>query len=104
MDLSGTARSWKSSVDLRVDGTYLRGEHASVTSSLQRASFGDPALYKIEVTHDAHVAIHAVSLKKGRNFVRIGLDTRNCSVFSHGSHYLAEGSLRFTKPIPRVAP
>ena len=46
----------------------------------------------------------AVSLKRGRNFVRIGLDTRNCSVFSQGSTYLAEGSLRFTKPIPRVAP
>ena len=56
------------------------------------------------MTHDAHTAIHALSLKKGRNFVRIGLDTRNCSVFSQGSDYLAEGSLRYTKPIPRVAP
>ena len=95
---------FESSVDLRVEGTYLRGEHASVTSTLQRARFGDPGLYKIDVSHDAHVAIHAVSLKKGRNYIRIGLDTRNCSVFAQGSDYLAEGSLRYTKPIPRVAP
>jgi len=93
-----------SSVDLRVDGSHLRGEHASVTSSLLRARFGDPQLHRIDVSHDPHVSIHALSLKRGRNFMRIGLDTRNCSIYSGGSHYLASGSLRFTRPIPRIAP
>ena len=36
--------------------------------------------------------------------MRIGLDTRNCSIYAGGSHYLARGSLRFTRPIPRIAP
>jgi ELWxxDGT repeat protein len=94
---------FESSVDLRVDGAGLRGEHASITSTLVRARSGDPSLYKIDVTHDSHIAIHALSLKQGRNFVRIGLDTRNCSTYQGGSHYLAEGSLRFTRPIPRIA-
>lgn len=88
-------------VDLRVDGTMLRGEHAAVSSELVRARVGAPALYAIEVTHDAHDSVHALSLKRERNFVRIGLDTRNCSVFSGGTG--GEGSLRFTPPIPRVA-
>ena len=96
---------------LGVFGRLASGRHlltgrarVLVTSSLQRARFGDPALYKIDLTHDAHQSIHALITQERAEFCanRFGyaklLHIFSVVVLTSRRH--RRGS---RKPIPRVA-
>ncbi|KAH8058021.1 hypothetical protein JL722_6567 [Aureococcus anophagefferens] len=101
LEANGTARA--KTVDLAARSDRLTGEGAAAAATLVTARSGAPALWRVEVGHDGDRAVHAVTLGDGAGFVRLGLDTRNCSSRAGGSGYLAAGSLRWTRPIPRAA-
>lgn len=103
LEPNNTVRS--NPVSIVADSSNLTGVGVAVATWLERPRVGTPSLlYRVAIDAEPQNSVHAITLAKGGpGFIRLGLDTRNVSLRTGSAAFAAEGSLRWTTPLPRSA-